>query len=642
MTATVVTPDGTAVNGTPSSNLMGNLRAELVRRQPFSQMAAADLDRLLAAGSQVYYAPGEVILAPDSGPVRQLLLLRSGRVTGRLGLAESAGGFEYEPGDLFPIGALMGARPVTSTYEADGDCFCLAIPAEAVQAVAAASPPFADHLNRRMGQYLELSRQALQAAYSSQALAEQSLEKPLGSLPRKQPVAVGPQAPLREALTQMHDRRVGSVMVVDESGAALGILTRYDILGRVTLPQRPLDTPIAEVMTHPVYTLTVDDTAQQAALLMSRHGLRHVPITDGGRVVSIVSERDLFALQRLSLKQISTTIRAAEDLATLQQRAGEIRRFARHLLAQGVQARQLTELISHLNDLIAERLVQLVAARRGLDLDRCCWVAFGSEGRGEQTIATDQDNGLIFDSDDPERDRPAWLDFAREVNEGLDACGYPLCKGNVMASNPQCCLTPAEWRARFAAWMDAGAPQDLLNASIYFDLRAVAGRTSMAEPLRAFITGQAAQLPRFIKQLVDNSLAQRPPLNWRGGIETHEVDGREVIDLKHQGTAIVVDAARILALAQGVSEVSTRGRLEAAGRALKVEPAERESWIGAFEYLQMLRLEVQLPSDPNAPPPAQPNLIEVATLSDIDRRVLKESLRFVRRLQQRLELDYQR
>jgi len=307
-----------------------------------------------------------------------------------------------------------------------------------------------------------------------------------------------------------------------------------------------------------------------------------------------------------------------------------------------VQARQLTELISHLNDLLAERLVQLVARRRGLDLDRICWLAFGSEGRGEQTIATDQDNGLIFASDEPEHDRPAWLEFAREVNEALDACGYPLCKGNVMASNPECCLTAVEWRARFAAWMQAGAPQDLLNASIFFDLRPIAGRIELADGLRGFITDHARKLPRFIKQLADNSLTQRPPLSWRGGIETHDVDGREVIDLKLQGTAIYVDIARIYALAHGIDETSTRARLEGVGRVLGVEPNESESWVEGFEFLQTLRLEVQLPSETDAPVPAQPNLIEVATLNDIDRRVLKESLRIARRLQQRLELDYQR
>ncbi len=236
-------------------------------------------------------------------------------------------------------------------------------------------------------------------------------------------------------------RRVGSVVVVDAQQMPRGILTRHDILGRVTLPALPLATPIGAVMSAPVHVLEASATLQDAALLMSRHGVRHVPVCERGALVDIVSERDLFALQRLSLKGLSTRIRAAGDLPTLQRAAQDIRRFARNLLGQGVQARQLTELISHLNDLLTTSLVQLLAREQGIDLQRACWLAFGSEGRSEQTIATDQDNGLVFASDDPQTDRPAWLRFARTVNDALDACGYPLCKGNVMASNPQCCLT---------------------------------------------------------------------------------------------------------------------------------------------------------------------------------------------------------
>jgi len=123
-------------------------------------------------------------------------------------------------------------------------------------------------------------------------------------------------------------------MAVNSALAPLGILTRHDILGRVTLPQLPPTTPLGEVMSAPVHSLSTEHMLQDAALLMSRHGIRHVPVTDGGRLVSIVSERDLFALQRLSLKQISTQIRAAPDEATLRQLAGQIRQFARHLLAQ--------------------------------------------------------------------------------------------------------------------------------------------------------------------------------------------------------------------------------------------------------------------------------------------------------------------
>ena len=630
---------------TPSSSLLANLRGELMRHAPFAQMQPDQVDRFIAQAQQAYFAPDETVLAPESGVVEHLLYIRQGSVTGRRGLADQAGGFQYEAGDLFPVGAVMGARAVTATYQAAEDTFCLMLPVAAVQALAAQSAPFADFLNRRVMQFLELSRRTLQAAYASQTLAEQSLEGPLGSLPRKPPVCVAPQTPLAQALATMHERRIGSVLVADSDGAPLGILTRHDILGRVTLPQLPLATPIEAVMTAPLRTLTVADTAQDAALLMSRHGIRHVPILEGGRVVSIVSERDLFALQRLSLKQVSTAIRAAPDVASLRQSAADIRRFARSLLGQGVRARQLTELISHLNDLLAERLVTLVAQQRGLDLAHACWLAFGSEGRGEQTISTDQDNGLVFDSEHPDRDRPAWLEFAREVNEGLDQCGYPLCKGNVMASNPDCCLTPAEWLQRFGHWMEHGAPEDLLKASIFFDLRAVAGREELAAPLRELLTQRALQLPRFMKQLADNALTHRAPLNWRGAIDVKALGGREVIDLKLQGTAIFVDVARLYGLAHGVAATGTRARLEAVGRALALEPQESESWVGAFEFLQLLRLQVQLDAGSReavSAPDGNANLVDVAALNDIDRRMLKESLRIARRLQQRMELDYQR
>jgi CBS domain-containing protein len=475
---------------------------------------------------------------------------------------------------------------------------------------------------------------------SSQALEEQSLETPLGQLSFKTPVAVLPHTPLSEALATMHQRHIGSVLVVDAAGAALGILTRHDILGRVALAQVAMSTPISQVMTAPIQTLSVQDTAQDAALLMSRHAIRHVPVTRDGRVVGLVSERDLFAMQRLSLKHVSTALRAAHDVEALAVAAQDIRHFARNLLGQGVAARQLTQLISHLNDVLTEQLVQMLARDEGADLHRACWLAFGSEGRSEQTIATDQDNGLVFVSDEPERDRQQWLKFARRVNEALDRCGYPLCKGNVMASNPQCCLTLDEWSQRFEQWMERGAPEDLLKASIYFDLRPLVGRAELTRPLQELVVRKAAGLPRFIKQMADNALRNRPALNWFGAIETREVDGRACVDLKFNGTAIFVDVARLYALAHGVARTGTRERFEALGPLLNVQAQESQAWVAAFEYLQMLRLQVQLAR--TGPAPGAANLIEPDALNDIDRRMLKESFRVARRLQQKIELDYQR
>lgn len=484
------------------------------------------------------------------------------------------------------------------------------------------------------------SQRALQSSYAWRQLAEQSLESPLRTIARRPPAGVGPGSTVGQALHLMHERHIGSVLVLDASGTALGILTRHDVLGRVTLARLPMDSPIEQVMSTPVHTLTAEHTAQDAALLMARHGIRHLPVTESGRVVGIVSQRDLFAMQRLSLKHVSLAIRAARDVPALAGAARDIRRLARGLLAQGVAARQLTELVSHLNDVLTGHLVELLAAEVGMDLHRACWLAFGSEGRSEQTIATDQDNGLVFESDVPERERASWLAFGRRVNDALDACGYPLCKGGVMASNPECCLTPAEWRERFAHWMEHGAPQDLLAASIYFDLRPIAGRAELALPLRDAVTGGAQRLPRFMKQLADNALSHGPPLTWLGGIDGHR------IDLKLQGTALFVDAARLLALAHGVPFTGTRRRFEALAAAGQVPAAEAEVWIAAFEFLQMLRLRVQVGQGADeagaGAPRGNPNLLDTAALNELDRHVLKEVLHVARSLQQRLALDYQR
>ncbi len=620
----------------PSPSLLANFRQELSRYPPFLQMDAASVDFFLVHCEQRYYAPGQVLAEPALGQVTHIFFIREGSVTRAPGPADAAGGaFEFEAGELFPIDAALARRSVTGTYTATADTFVLALPCAAMSRLSSDSPVFADFAQRRVAGFLELSRQALQVAYASQALAQQSLETPLGELVQRAPVACGPDTPLRDVLERMHAGRVGSMLVVDAQGAPVGIFTRHDVIGRITLAGLPLDAPVARVMTQPVHALTAANTALDAALLMSMHGIRHVPVTRGVEAIGLVSERDLFAMQRLSLKQLSTSIRAAPSLASLRPLAQDVRQFARNLLGQGMQARQITALISHLNDALTQRLLQLKAAEHGIDLATVCWLALGSEGRGEQTIATDQDNALILGDGISGELRQKTLAFAKDVNLALDACGYPLCQGGIMAGEASCCLTLGEWRERFARWIEHGSPQDLLNASIYFDLRGLAGDERLAHQLLAEVLEAARGTPRFLKQMAQNALLRSVPLTWLGGVGAGE---RGTIDLKLQGTAVFVDAARLFGLAHGLRATSTRERLSGAGARLGLAPAEYEAWAAGFEFLQMLRLRVQLDS----PLPPEPNRLEVATLNHIDRLILKESFRVARSLQQRLRLDYER
>lgn len=340
------------------------------------------------------------------------------------------------------------------------------------------------------------------------------------------------------------------------------------------------------------------------------------------------------------VERIGHAIAAAAGVGELAVAAQRIGAFAMDALAQGVGARQVTHLISYLNDGVTARMVHIAAVERQLDLAQACWLAFGSQGRCEQTMVTDQDNGLIFVSDDPSRDRGRWVELAQCVNEGLSACGYTRCGGEVMAGNAACCLTVAEWRERFAGWIEHGAPHDLMEACIYFDLRPVAGRLQLAHALKDLVTRQPGSVPRFLKQMAGNALRDEVPLSWLGAIETYRAAGRSMFDLKHHGTMPFVDAARLYALAFGIEHTDTRRRFEAVAQRLNVPDHESQAWVRGFEFLQLLRLQTQAAGGTAAPETA--NVVDVGSLNDIDRRMLKESLRVARRLQQRMQLDYER
>ena len=445
----------------------------------------------------------------------------------------------------------------------------------------------------------------------------------------------------------MEERRIGSLPVVDAEGRPLGVFTRQDVIGRVVLPRLPLEAPIRDVMSAPAIVLAADATAGDAALLMAQLGIRHVVLTDrDGRVAGVVSERELFMLQRLSMREITSAVKRAGTMAALVQCAADIRALSHALVAQGVDSGPLTRMISSLNDQVTARVIEVTLPSFALEDVAICWLGLGSEGRGEQTIATDQDNGIVFAGADPEVPpdalRARVLPFARAINEALDQCGYPLCKGGVMAMNPQWCLSLPEWQSAFARWIDRGDPDSLLASSIFFDFRPLWGADALAQALRGDVAARARRNERFLKQMSDNARRNRPPLSWLGElVPTQDAAGTEGIDLKLVGSMPITDGARIFALGTGVVATGTIERLREAGPKRGIATSDIADWTATFEYLQMLRLRTQhrrnlreLPHSDN------PNLLPLANISALEQRILKEALRQVGKVQQRLEVDY--
>ena len=222
-------------------------------------------------------------------------------------------------------------------------------------------------------------------------------------------------------------------------------------------------------MTPAPRTLPAEASAYNAALLIAQHGIRHVPVVDGGRLIGVVFERDLFVLQRVGIRNIRRDIAGAAELEELQQAAHDIRALARDLASVGTAAEPLVLIISTLNDALTCRVIELEHARHDLHGIEWGWLGFGSEGRYEQTISTDQDNGFIFAVGPGETAaglRERLLPFAQAVNRALDACGYPLCDGDIMAGNPQWCLSIDEWLSRFDSWIGDTDPQALMRQTL--------------------------------------------------------------------------------------------------------------------------------------------------------------------------------
>lgn len=602
---------------------------------PFDRMEASHLAWMTERMALAYYAKDEVILSPEHGKVERFFVIKQGLVAGEQKLADSGiPWLELNVGECFPLGALLASRPVAGLYRAGKDTFCYELAASDFHRLLGMSEPFRDFCTRRIANLLEQSKQIMQAQYAQSSSELQSFSSTLGSLVRGKPVTCSPETPVRAVLSRMHEFRVGAMIAVDPEGRPLGILTLPDVLARIALPEADVNQPVIGFMSRTLTTLPSHAPAHEAALAMARQGCRHVLVVDGGRLTGIVSEKDLFALQRVGLHQIGEAIRHAEDIGALQQAASDIRHLAHNMMAQGVAAEQLTQFLSTFNDQLTSRVVELEFDACGIEDVELYWIALGSEGRVEQTLSTDQDNALIFSvpkgmTADMVRER--LLPVARNINENLALCGYPLCKGNVMASNPAWCLSLEEWRGVFLNWITNGSPEALLHASIFFDFRPICGANALADELRSWLARVAADQPRFLHQMAENALVNRPPL----GVLRDFVVGREhKLDLKVNGITPFVDAARIFALANGVVHTNTVARLRNSAEAINVKAVEVEGWVNAFLYIQMLRLRHHHEG-------SMDNLIDPESLNELDRRILKEAFRQARKVQAKLAQIYQ-
>lgn len=612
---------------------------------PFNQMDTAHLAFLVEHCQLRFYAEGDSIIKPSDGPVEHFYIVKQGRVHGERPHSARRGTettFEITAGECFPLAALIGERATRTEHLAAEDTFCLLLAKHAFVKLFAVSNPLRDFALRGVSSLLDQVNQQVQLRAVETLGAQYSLDTRLGELAMRQPIGCAPETPLRDAVRLMHEQHVGSIVILDPQRRPQGIFTLRD-LRRVVADGIDLAQPISALMTTAPFHLPPDASAFDAAIAMTERHIAHVCLVENEQLCGVISERDLFSLQRVDLVHLARTIRHAGKIETLAGLRSDIRLLVDRMLAHGASSTQITHIITLLNDHTVCRVIELTLEEKGDPGVPFTWLCFGSEGRREQTLHTDQDNGILFEASDAAEAaaiRGRLLPLAAEINQRLAQCGFTLCKGNIMAGNPELCLSRQEWSRRFAGFIHEATPENLLGSSIYFDLRSVWGPTEGCEHLRSELLERVAGNSLFQRMLAENALRQRPPVGrFRDFVVARSGADKDTLDLKVQGLTPFVDGARLLALANGVGAVGTLERLRALISRGVIEALDGAAFEEAYHFIQQTRMQQhQLQARDELP---YSNRLDPDSLNLLDRRILRESFRQAQRLQSSLATRYQ-
>jgi len=605
-------------------NELPDITRFLASLPPFDVLDDDALRRAASKIEVIYFSAATDIVTPGANNDR-LYIVRSGAV--ELRDADDTLERRIDEGECFGFPALMRQRPARRRAVTIEDTLVYALSADAFQAMRKASSDvdtfFINALSDRLLQTSATNR------------FQHELATAVGTLVKRPAVTADASSSIRDIAERMVRERVSSMLITDADGRVSGIVTDRDIRSRVVAVGRDTAEPVLNIMTADPIVLDADAHAFEAALTMMQHDIHHVPVTRDGEPAGMVSRSDFMRLETehpLYLVGDLGRQSSADGLVTVCERLPDV--IAQQIDA-GANGEQLGRFITTVTDTVTRRLLNIAESELGPAPCDYAWIALGSQGRCEQSAKSDQDNALVLaEAVDDDGDR--WFaGLAKVVNDGLDACGYVYCPGDVMAGNPKWRMPLDGWQQTFHRWITVPEQKALMHANIFFDLRAVAGNAAFVDQLKDGIAESAKGNELFLALMAKNAMTWQPPLGVfrqfvveRGGEHNHE------LDLKHRGIMPIVEIARIRSLAAGAVRIGTRRRLRAAAEGGELTAGDADNLTDALDFIEQLRLAHQNEQMRRGEKPD--NHVDPTNLSRLHRQNLKAAFTQVRTSQQAL------
>ena len=456
----------------------------------------------------------------------------------------------------------------------------------------------------------------------------------VGALMARDPAACPSTTTITDAARLMRDRRISCLCVVDGT-RLVGIVTLRDIVNKAVAEDLPKDSPLSTIMTAEPRVLSPSAIGSDVLCVMMEHRLGHLPVVSAERLVGMVTQTDLTRYQASSAAGLVSKAAQAETIEALARITSRIPTLLVHLVAAGNRHDTITRLITDIADVVTRRLLSMAEEKFGPPPAQYLWAACGSQGRQEQTGVSDQDNCLILADGISDADRLYFAPFAQFVCDGLAACGYVYCPGDMMATNPRWQQPLSVWQDYFQSWITSPGKEAQMLASVMFDLRPIGGDKTLFDDLQAQTLKAAAANSIFTAHMATNALTHATPLGLLRGLSMIRAgEHRNTIDTKLNGVIPVVDLGRMYALQGQLPVLNTRARLEAARAAGIISESGGDDLLDAYDFVAQTRLEHQASLIKGGKLPD--NFLPPAELSGFERSHLRDAFVVIKTMQSAL------
>jgi len=610
-----------------------DIRNHLARHAPFDELPDEMLDKVVASIEIAYFRAGTQIL--EFGQRNNwLFYIRSGaaEIYRRSGELYN----RITEGEIFgQFGLLMG-KTVRFPAKAIEDCLIYRIPDHIFQHLWENDENFAD--------FVEIEdRSRLRSALSRREKSNELMTSKVTRLISRPPVSAPCTVRLQEAARIMTEQGVSALLLMDEEGerpSLRGIITDRDLRTRAVTEALPSETPISEIMSEGLITTKAQSFIFEAMLTMLHNNVHHLPVMDNGEVRGVIALADIVKYESQSSLYLVSNIYHQNDVKGLKKISRDVRDSFVRMVNEDANSHMIGSAMAGIGRSFTQRLLELGEEKLGPPPVPYCFMALGSMARDEQLVVTDQDNAMILDDSFVPAEHDAYfLALAKFVSDGLDACGYAYCTGDIMATNEKWRQPLKVWKQYFTDWIQDPSAEALLNSNIFFDLDGIYGRNEFAEQLKTLVAEKASRSQRFLALLARNALNRTPPLGFFRTFVMEE-DGKhnKTFNLKRRGTAPLSDLIRVHALACGSRAQNSFDRLKAIGETKLIPDDGVGNLRDALEFISIVRIRHQALAIEAGREPD--NNVRPEDLSPFERSHLKDAFQVVSNAQKFLKFRY--